>query len=121
MTTERPQGSTDPLTIEGTDSGDFWYLMRLSGEFDMNGSTPFRSAVKDALRRGRRHIAVDAGAVTFMDSSGLLALMSARADIEAAEGTFRLTTVSDSVARLLDLVALSDELLDRRHGRRPPT
>ena len=116
MTTEWPHGNPDPLTIQSTDSGDYWCRMTLSGEFDMDGSPRFRAAVNDALRRGRRRIAVDADAVTFMDSSGLVALMSARTDVEAAGGTFRLTAVSRHVARLLDMAALTDELLDRRAG-----
>lgn len=116
MTTEWPQGDPVPLTIEGSDSGDFWYRMRLSGEFDMNGTPRFRAAVRDALDRGRRGIAVEADAVTFMDSSGLLALLTARVDVQAVGGTFRLTTVSAPVARLIEIAMLTDQLLDRRQG-----
>ncbi|HKY66605.1 MAG TPA: STAS domain-containing protein [Acidimicrobiales bacterium] len=116
MTTERPKGTPDSLTIESTDSGDHWCRVTLSGEFDMDGCPRFLAAVNDALGRGRRHVAVDADAVTFIDSSALIALMSARSDVQAAGGTFRLTAVSDQVARLLDMAALTHVLLDRREG-----
>jgi anti-anti-sigma factor len=116
MTTEWPHGDPVPLTIEGSDSGDFWHRMRLSGEFDMNGTPRFLAAVREALERGRRGIAVEAAAVTFMDSSGLLALLTARLDVQAVGGTFRLTTVSAPVARLIEIAMLTDQLLDRRQG-----
>ena len=114
MTTEWPKGNP-ALTIKSTDSGDSRCRMTLSGEFDMDGSPSFRAAVNDALGRGRHRIAVDADAVTFMDSSALVALMSARADVQAGGGTLRLTAVSEQVARLLDMAALT-HLLDRREG-----
>jgi anti-sigma B factor antagonist len=104
------------LTIDVADSGDYWCRMTLSGEFDMAGSPLFRAAVNDALGRSRRRIAVDAEAVTFMDSAALVALMSAWADLEAVGGTFRLTAVSGRVARVLDMTALTGVLLDRRQG-----
>jgi anti-anti-sigma factor len=116
MPTEWPPGDPDALTIDVADSGEYWCRMTLSGDFDMAGSPLFRAAVNDALGRARRRIAVDAEAVTFVDSAALLALMSARADVEAVGGTFRLTAVSGHLARILDMTALTDVLLDRRQG-----
>jgi anti-anti-sigma factor len=116
MTSGWPTSDPDPFSIESTDSGAWWCRMTLSGVFDMAGAPQFRQAVDGALSRGRQHIAVDTSAVTFMDSSGLSAVLAARADVLAAEGTFRLTAVSAQVARILDMAALTDALLDKRQG-----
>ena len=116
MTTGWPGSVPDPFIIESIDSGAWWCRMTLSGEFDMDACARFRRAVNDALGRGRRHVAVDAAAVTFVDSSALAALLTARTDVLDAGGTFRLTAVSGPVARLLEIAALTDELLDSRAG-----
>ena len=114
MTAKWPDGDLGPFTIESTDSGSWWCRMTLSGEFDMDGAPLFRRAVEEALARGRQHIAVDAAAVSFVDSSALSAVLNARAEVLAAGGTFRLTAVSDQVTRVLEMAALTDALLDRR-------
>ena len=116
MTTGWPGSVPDPFTVESIDSGAWWCRLVLSGEFDLEGSRLFRQAVSDAVGRGRRHLAVDAAGVTFVDSSALAALLHARTDVLDVGGTFRLTAVSGPVARLLEIAALTDELLDKRQG-----
>jgi anti-anti-sigma factor len=112
--TDQPEH--DPLSVKVTDSGEWWCQLEVSGELDLATGPMLRQAVGEALGRGRRQVAVDAGALTFMDSSGLVALVAARNDVAAAGGTFRLTAVSPQVAALLEMTGLADELLDDRRG-----
>lgn len=112
--TQRPPGEPEPFVLVSTDSGEWWCRITLSGELDMATAPRVRQAVDEALHRGRRQVAIDASRVSFVDSSGLVALIAARRDVTAAGGTLRLTAVSATVNRVLELAGLADELLGRR-------
>ena len=111
---EAPPSEAEPFHVRGADSGDWWCLMTLTGELDPASGPRLHEAVDEALRRGRRHIAVDASALSFIDSSGLVALLTARDRTNAAGGSFRLTAASPAVTRLLEVCGLTDELMHRR-------
>lgn len=82
----------------------------MGGEFDLAAV----DTVREALRPfAARPLAVDLGAVTFMDSSGLQCLLRLRAEASAAGGRLDVVTVSTVVERLLHLSGTSDELLGR--------
>ena len=104
----------EPFTVTSVDSGDWWCRIALVGELDIATGPQLRQAVADALGRGRRHVAIDAGRVSFIDSGGLVALLTARNEVTAAEGTLRLTDTSAQVARVLEMAGLADELCDHR-------
>ena len=115
MTNDRSvPGAPHPCTVDSTDSGDWWCRVTVQGDVDIESAPRLTDAVDDALRRGRRHIAVDMGAVTFLDSTGLSAILRGRRDAVAAGGSLRLTDASRSVLLVLDLTNLTDELIERR-------
>ncbi len=109
-----PPSEPEPFHLRSVDSGDWWCVLTLTGELDLASGPLLREAVDDALRRGRRHVAIDASGVSFIDSSGLMALLKARRKATAAGGSLRLTASSVPVLRVLELTGLTDELLDRR-------
>lgn len=110
-----PPGVPGSFDVHSVDSGEWWCRVTLSGELDMATGPQFRAVVDAALSRDRRHIAVDASGLTFIDSSGLVALLSAREQAMALEGSLRLTAASPAVLRVLDMAGVADELLDQRH------
>lgn len=90
----------------------------LSGEIDI-------ATVEDLRRAGSRcldaveasaPLEVDMSAVSFIDSSGLGALVSIRRLAESAGHATVLVGLSPSIARLLELTGLRDSFGTRRGG-----
>jgi|SoiMethySBSTD1v2_1073268.scaffolds.fasta_scaffold11973_1 anti-sigma B factor antagonist len=104
----------EPFAVTSVDSGDWWCQISLAGELDIATGPQLRQAVADALGRGRRHVAIDAGRLSFIDSGGLVALLTARNEVTAAGGSLRLTDTSAQVTRVLEMAGLADELCDHR-------
>lgn len=115
MTSTGPSpGEPELCRVQSVDSGDWWCRITLSGELDLAGAPRVRQAVDDALGRDRRHIAVDAAGLSFIDSTGLVALLNAREEVTAAGGSLRLTAASPAVTRVLEMAGLDDLLEQRR-------
>ena len=82
----------------------------LVGEFDMTGTGPFWGAVSEVLGPRPVSVAVEARGLTFIDSSGLLALVRARdAAVEAGVG-FHVRDPSPELRRIAELCGLEDLL-----------
>ena len=82
----------------------------LVGEFDMTGVEPFWGAVSEVLGTCPRSVAVEARGLTFIDSSGLMALVRARDAAAEAGATFRVREPSPALRRIVELCGL-EELL----------
>lgn len=97
-------------------------VVRLSGEIDLDVAEEFRGGLLTAAESGP-NVVVDVTEVTFMDSSGLSALIRASRDIQAREGRLVLagprgavrevlhTTRLDQVLTLVDTVPEAIDLL----------
>jgi anti-anti-sigma factor len=119
MTTDDPEpGQPQPFAVESVDSGQRCRVT-VTGDVDVDTAPRLREAVEGALGRGCRHIAVDMSVVSFLDSTGLTALLTARDCALAAGGSLQLTGTSTAVVRLLDIAGLSG-LFDAR-GEGPPS
>ena len=112
--TGAPPGEPEPFHLLSVDSGDWWCVLTLTGELDMASGPGLREAVDDALREVGVTSRSTPPGLSFIDSSGLMALLKARQQATAAGGSLRLTATSVPVTRVLELTGLADELLDRR-------
>jgi anti-sigma B factor antagonist len=111
MTTEEAEpGQPQPFNVESADFGERWCQLTVRGDVDVDTAPRLENAVEDALRRGRRHVAVDMSSVSFMDSTALRALLRAREDARADGGSLRVTRASRAVVLLLELTDLTDLL-----------
>jgi anti-sigma B factor antagonist len=81
----------------------------VAGEVDAETAPQLRDALLAALADAEA-VVVDLDSVTFMDSSGLSALLVAHRAAEASGGTLRLRDVPGRVMKLLTITGL-DELL----------
>ena len=97
----------DPLTISVGHLGDT-ARVEVAGELDLHTSERLTEAVHEALETAPRVIEIDAAGLTFADSAGLRALLVARDDAEAGGATLRLTAVSDTLDRLLEMTGLRE-------------
>jgi anti-anti-sigma factor len=82
--------------------------LRVEGEIDLSTAEPFRAALVEALT-GRDVLHVDLRAVSFMDSTGLRALLEARRRAEDAGAAIALGMEPEGpVERLLELAGVTD-------------
>jgi anti-sigma B factor antagonist len=84
---------------------DGFILIRLSGEVDLSWSAQVRRAVLDALG-GNAAVGVDLSEVSYIDSSGIAALVEGFQSARARGGRFVLVAVSDAVRAVLELARL---------------
>ncbi|MEP7044302.1 MAG: STAS domain-containing protein [Dokdonella sp.] len=84
---------------------DGYILVRLSGEVDLSWSAQVRRAVLDALA-GNTTVGVDLSDVSYIDSSGIAALVEGFQSARAHGSRFVLVAVSDAVRAVLELARL---------------
>jgi anti-sigma B factor antagonist len=101
-------GSLEPLRIERRVQGQGVYV-NFAGEIDAASSGAFSDELLDAARLGNGPIVVNLGHVSFLDSSGIHALVRAR---QAAGARLRLGTVNPAVRRVLEITSLLGHLTE---------
>jgi anti-sigma B factor antagonist len=94
--------ATDDLRAE-VSVNDGTAVILLAGEIDISTSAVVKAAYRNAVACGAERLVIDMAGVTFMDSSGLAALIDSRT---IAPVTLR--TPSEAVRRLLDVTGLAD-------------
>lgn len=81
-------------------------VLAVVGEVDVRTVGSLRTRLTDLLVEGSPRLVVDLSGVTFMDSSGLGALVSAQKRARVFRGTLVLVVVNDAILRVLRLTAL---------------
>ena len=76
---------------------------------DIAVASDFRNTLLDLIENGRRNLVVDLKTVSFIDSSGLGALVSALKTLKAngGNGDVRLAHVQEPVVALLEIIRLN--------------
>jgi anti-sigma B factor antagonist len=76
---------------------------------DIEVAAEFRAVLMSLIEQGRRHLVVDLKDVTFIDSSGLGALVSALKTLKRTNGSgdVRLARVQPPVISLLEIIRLN--------------
>lgn len=82
-----------------------WVVVKLGGEVDLSWSQQARRAVLDALGKAQK-VAVHLAAVTYIDSSGIAALVEGFQNARGKGQTFVLLAVSEPVLAVLRLARL---------------
>jgi anti-sigma B factor antagonist len=100
----------DVLYVEAKHDDGTEPAIVLVGEFDMTGVDLFWGAVSEVLGTCPRSVAVEAGGLTFVDSSGLMALVRARDAAAEAGATFRVREPSPALRRIAELCGLKELL-----------
>jgi anti-anti-sigma factor len=90
------------------------YVVRVSGDVDIATVGEFLTQARVALANATTGVEIDLGEVTFIDSTGLGALVRLRAEAKASGKDLQLVHVPGQVSRLLDLTGLSEILRVRR-------
>lgn len=70
------------------------------------GDVALRNAVQDQLNAGHRHILIDMGGVTTIDSSGIGELVSTYTSVSNRGGKLKLLHIPEKVADILQITQL---------------
>ena len=81
-------------------------VVRLTGRLDLLSAANVRKRLGEAVAEGRRHLVVDLGEVTFIDSSGLGALIGALKSARQAGGDLRIARPGEQARVVLELTTL---------------
>jgi len=95
---------TLPIATDRHDSGA--HLVVPEGDIDADTVRQFSDALEAVYDEGGRQVVVDLAAVSFMDSSGLMALINASNHFKRAYGELRVARPSDAVQRLFGLTRM---------------
>lgn len=82
-------------------------VLDLSGRITLGeGSVQLRDAVRDLLSKGQKHILLNLGDVTYIDSSGIGELVSAFTTVKNQGGELKLLNLTRKVHDLLQITKL---------------
>jgi anti-sigma B factor antagonist len=94
------------MEIHMTDSGQGAAVLGLEGRLNMVAAPRMRAAIDQAVAGGSTRLVIDLADVTFMDSSGLGALIAGLKQTRQAGGDLRITSAQEQVLTVLRLTNL---------------
>lgn len=86
----------------------------LVGELDLATAPNFRDALFAAVRSGARRLVLDLADLTFIDATGIGALLAVRQLAMASDGALAVANVSTHVARIFHVTGVAGPLNMRR-------
>ena len=94
------------MQLHKTEIGSRAVALRIDGRLNMVAAPRVRAAVEDVVRDGANRVVIDLSDVTFMDSSGLGALIAGLKTTRQAGGDLRIAAPAEQVAAVLKLTNL---------------
>lgn len=107
ITVKRPSDASDAATVH------------VSGEMDIVGSPDVLEAIHLVYAGGCDHVAVDLRDVTFLDSTGISALIAGRKEADRRGGRLQIVNVPDTPRRTLEITGVLDLLTGRSQDTGP--
>ncbi|MEY9931257.1 anti-sigma B factor antagonist [Catenulispora sp. GP43] len=83
-----------------------WTVVEVDGGMDVHTATMVRDAVLGLMDEGHEHFVLDLGFVTFMDSTGLGAIIAVTKRIREQGGSLRIASASSRILRVFELTGL---------------
>ena len=82
-------------------------ILDLSGRITLGeGSVTLRDAIRDLVNKGEKHILLNVGDTSYIDSSGLGEMVSAYTSVKNAGGELKLLNLTKKVKDLLQITKL---------------
>lgn len=104
-----PSSSDRTLEIERV-AGDGPVRLRLRGELDAHSAPDLEAALAPAAADAAS-VEIDLREVSFVDSSGLAALLEGRSRLDGAGGSLRVTGASEAAERLFAMTGVGPHLM----------
>jgi len=113
-------GLTADVSTHGTQT-----VVALAGEIDLSNHVALRTALNDLIVGGSVDLVLDLTDVTFMDSTGLGAMIGTRRRVHAFQGSLAIVLTNDAILRVFEVTGLDKvfDLYDSRAAalRKPDT
>ena len=97
--------------VEEKENAEKYCVVAASGRLNGASATEFKRRIQQIVEEGKAHVILDMRAVTFVDSSGLSALISGLKRAREAGGYFRLAELQDQPLSVIKLMML-DRVFD---------
>ena len=94
------------IELQAEDTGDGTTVVRARGRLDMVAAPELRALVADRVAGGSRHVVVDLSETSFLDSSGLGALIAGLKTTRQAGGDLRIAGIGEQVRMVLELTSM---------------
>jgi anti-sigma B factor antagonist len=94
------------LTVSAHPGREDTIVVRVSGEIDSTTAERFREQLVGYIGETTRHLVVDFGDVTYINSSGLGALVAAYKRVRSSDGSLKLCRVRGTIAAVMGLIRL---------------
>ena len=98
----QPVTDEAPLHLATTVDGGVARIA-IQGELDLDRADEVASEITALAEQGATSVIIDVGALSFIDSSGLRALLTAREQLDASGTSLQVTNLSPAVERVLDM------------------
>ncbi len=89
-------------------------IVRLEGEIDMHVSPRIKSELREIIREKPKKLVVDLSRLSYIDSSGLAALINAMQKVEAYRGKFYLIRMPPAIRLIFETSGLKEVFRIRR-------
>ncbi len=93
------------ISVSRTKSGDV-PIVAVSGEVDVYSAPALKDSITELLQAGTNSLIVDLSGVAFLDSTGLGALVEARAATSEAGGSLPLVCSQERILKLFTITGL---------------
>jgi anti-sigma B factor antagonist len=89
---------------------DGWDIVDVQGDVDLASAPVLRTRLDDLLTSGSRRILVNLEGVSFMDSSGLNAIVAAMRGVREVDGEIAVVCTNETILKILSITGI-DRLL----------
>lgn len=96
-----------PFELESIIVGSDCAVLRVTGEVDVYTAPELRECVIHLIENGTRHIIADLRGVSFLDSTGLGALVGSLKRVRTRDGSLRLVTSTDRILEIFRITGLN--------------
>jgi anti-anti-sigma factor len=97
-----------PFQIDVSSTDGSVVIVAIVGELDIDAAPELSGALDELLAAGTIEIVVDVSELSFIDSSGISALVAGARSTTAAGGTLVVASPTPHVQRVFDIVSLSE-------------
>lgn len=97
------------ITVAGADRARA--TLRLDGELDLASAPTLTACLHGQLAEGRKRLRLDLSGLTFVDATGLAALVDGHHRLLSERGALVITAMSARCRRLIEMVGLDHTLL----------
>jgi anti-sigma B factor antagonist len=97
-----------PDLVLSTDRDGNRAVLTVRGELDAYSAPGLEDQISRLIADHVEHVVLDLSQTTFLDSSGLRAILTAQRRLSEGAGRMSLRTPSEAVTRLLEITGLTD-------------